>query len=326
MPFHSEFHGIMRRDCAFGNKAGPAVRAPIFLILACGMGMIGSNTSQTITGQAPGVTQYLNPLRMLRTLWRYRDLIGQFTRREIEGRYRGSFLGIVWSFVNPLTMLLIYTFVFGVVFKAKWPNAKTGSLSEFAVTLFCGLTAFNIFSECVARAPGLITGVPNYVKKVIFPLEILPISVLGAALFHAGVSLSILLVANILVSGGLPWTLVLLPVVLLPLLLLALGLSWFLASLGVFVRDIGYTVALMVQVLFFLTPIFYAIENIPEPYRAVIALNPMTTIVEDVRRVVLWGSLPGWGALLLLVVSCGVVMLLGYAWFMKTKKAFADVI
>jgi lipopolysaccharide transport system permease protein len=289
--------------------------------------MLSSNSASTaIDSSSPPLRQFLNPLNFARNLWRQRDLVRQFTRREVEGRYKGSFLGLFWSFVNPLVMLLIYTFVFGVVFKSKWPNAKTGSLSEFAVTLFCGLIAFNIFGECIGRASTLVTSVPNYVKKVVFPLEILPISTLGAALFHAGVSLSILLAANLLLSGVLPWTIVLLPLVLLPLLFLTLGLTWFLASLGVFVRDIGYTVALVVQVLFFLTPIFYAVENIPEPYRSLINLNPLASVVEDFRRVVLWGVVPDWGTLAILLLACGAVMLLGYAWFMKTKKAFGDVL
>jgi lipopolysaccharide transport system permease protein len=279
-----------------------------------------------ITARSEGVLRYLNPIAMARSLWRHRDLIRQFTRREIEGRYKGSFLGLFWSFINPLVLLLIYTFVFGIVFKSKWPNAKTDNLGEFAMTLFCGLIAFNMFAECIGRAAGLVTGAPNYVKKVVFPLEILPISVLGAALFHGGVSLSILLVAKLLVSGVLQWTLLLLPLVLLPLLCLTLGLTWFLSSLGVFVRDIGYTITLVVQALFFLTPIFYAVENIPEPYRMIIGLNPLTPVVENFRRVVLWGSLPDWGGLALLILGCGAVMLLGYAWFMKTKKAFADVL
>lgn len=279
-----------------------------------------------ITARSESVLSYLNPIGMARNLWRHRDLIRQFTRREIEGRYKGSFLGLFWSFINPLVMLLIYTFIFGVVFKARWPNAKTSSLSEFAITLFCGLIAFNVFGECLNRASMLVVGVPNYVKKVVFPLEILPISALGAALFHACVSLCILLVTNVLVLGTLHWTIVLLPLVILPLIFLSLALTWWLASLGVFVRDIGYTVVLIVQVLFFLTPIFYAIENIPEPYRTLIGLNPLTPIVENVRRAILWGLAPDWAELTYWVVATGMLMLLGYAWFMKTKKAFADVL
>lgn len=296
-------------------------------VVPLGNSMLKSNTSRTtITAQSPGVRQYLNPLHLVYTLWRHRDLIRQFTRREIEGRYRGSFLGILWSFVNPLVLLLIYTFVFGIIFKSRWPNAKTDNLSEFAVTLFCGMIAFNIFGECIGRAPLIVVGVPNYVKKVVFPLEILPISSLGTALFHAGIGLIILIAVNLVASGALLWTILFLPIVIVPLLLLTLGLSWLLASLGVFIRDINYTVGLVVQVLFFLTPIFYAVESIPPPFRSVISLNPLTPIIENIRRVVLWGIMPDWASLIVWIFATGVTMILGYAWFMKTKKAFADVI
>ncbi|NOK60614.1 MAG: ABC-type polysaccharide/polyol phosphate export permease [Chloroflexi bacterium AL-W] len=282
--------------------------------------------TKVITARSEPISQFLNPADLIRHLWHHRELIRQFTQREIESRYRGSFLGIIWSFVNPLTLLLIYTFVFGIVLQARWPEARTESLSEFAMILFCGLVAFNIFSECVGRAPAIIINVPNYVKKVVFPLEILPISVLGAALFNALISLSILIVANLFVSQTIAWTLIFVPLVFLPLILLCLGLSWFLASLGVFIRDVSYTVSLIVQVLFFLTPIFYSIEFVPEPFRTIINLNPLTAILENIRRVVLWNELPYWGSLTFAIISSLVVMVLGYAWFMKTKKAFADVI
>ena len=282
------------------------------------------------TARSESVLHYLNPIAMAGNLWRHRDLIRQFTRREIEGRYKGSFLGLFWSFINPLVLLLIYTFVFGIVFQSRWPTAKTGNLSEFAVTLFCGITAFNIFSECIGRAAGIVVGVPNYVKKVVFPLEILPVSTLGAALFHAGVSLAILLIANLLISGALPWTLVFLPVVILPLIFLSLGLTWFLSSLGVFIRDIGYTVTLIVQVLFFLTPLFYAVESIPEPYRSIIQLNPLTSIIENIRLAVLWGDVPDAGAtslsilVMLLVGSMAAFgMLIGKG---RANKAFAGLL
>ncbi len=277
-------------------------------------------------GHGPAAEQHLNPLHLLRHLWRQRELIQQFTRREIEGRYRGSFLGIFWSFINPLILLLIYTFVFGVVFQSRWPQARSESLAEFALVLFCGLIPFNIFSECVSRAPSIIIGVPNYVKKVVFPLEILAVSSVGTALFHALITLSVLLAVNLVVSGALQWTLVLLPLVLLPLIFLSLGLGWLFASLGVFLRDIGYVVALLVQVLFFITPIFYPTQAIPEPFQTVIRSNPLTFVVDSSRMVVLWGQLPDWLSLGLWLIGSAVVMQLGYAWFMKTKKGFADVI
>jgi len=279
----------------------------------------------TTTGLS-SVTQHLNPFNMVRNLWQHYDLLRQFTRRDIEGRYKGSFLGMLWSLVNPLVLLIIYTFVFGIVFQFRWPNTKVANLTEFALVIFCGITAFSIFAESVGRAPGLIVGVPNNVKKVVFPLEILPLSSIGAALFHALISLSILIVWVLFSRGRLPWTLPLLPLVALPLVFLSLGLSWFLASLGVFVRDMGYTIALLVQVLFYVTPIFYSIENVPEPFQTMIRYNPLTTIVENFRRVILWGILPDWLGLAEWLPVSGGLMVLGYAWFMKTKRAFADVI
>lgn len=268
----------------------------------------------------------LNPLAFARHLWSHRDLIAQFTRREIEGRYRGSFLGVLWSLAQPLFMLMVYTVVFGLVFRSRWPQARTGSLSEFALIVFCGLTAFGLFSECVNRAPGIIIGVPNYVKKVVFPLEILPVTVLGAALFHTLVSTGVLLAAQLLLLGTLSWKVILLPVVMLPAVFLSLGAMWLLSSLGVFVRDIGQAIGLLVQALFFFTPIFYALEAIPDQVRPLIALNPMTSVVENVRRVVLWDQRPDLSDLGLWLLITGCFMMVGYAWFMKTKKAFADVL
>jgi lipopolysaccharide transport system permease protein len=286
-----------------------------------------ANATTILNGKPDTLTRYFNPLHLVRSLWRNRDLIIQFTRREIEGRYRGSFLGVIWSFVNPLVQLLIYTFVFGFVFSARWPNASNPeNIYEFAMTLFCGITAFNIFSECVGRSSGLVLSVPNYVKKVVFPLEILPVSVLGAALFHGGISLLILVIGNLLAVGTFSLSIVLLPFALLPLVFLALGLSWFLASLGVFIRDIGYTVTLVLQVLLFTSPIFFPLERIPEPFRSIMAWNPISSIVENFRRVTLWNMQPVWSDLMIWTLITGVIMMGGYAWFMKTKKAFADVL
>jgi lipopolysaccharide transport system permease protein len=268
----------------------------------------------------------LNPLRLGGDLFRNRSLIGQLVEREVGARYRGSFLGLFWSFLNPILLLAIFTFVFGVVFNARWPQHTTGRLSEFAVVLFCGMLVLSLFSECLVRAPGMIVASANYVKRVVFPLEILPVVSLGAALFHALVSLTVLVAAHLAIGGRLHWTLALLPVVAVPLLFLVLGLTWFVASLGVFFRDLHHVVALLVQVLTFLTPVFYPIEALPPGVRPLMRLNPLTVIVESLRRVVLWGLAPEWGGLALWTLVNGVVMLLGYAWFMKTKRAFADVL
>ena len=280
-----------------------------------------------ITSRSESVLHYLNPIAMVQNLWRHRDLIRQFTRREIEGRYKGSFLGLFWSFINPLALLLIYTFVFGIVLKSRWPQARTENIAEFAVILLCGLITFNIFGDTVNRAPTNIVEVPNYVKKVIFPLEVLPISILGSSLFHALIGLFILLSVNLIVSGGsASWTLILLPIIWLPLILLTLGITWFLASLGVFVRDIRYTIAILTQAMFFLTPVFYSIDSVPKEFKLILNINPLAPIIEMTRGVLLWQKIPDFWLVAQLIVIAFIWMIFGYAWFMRTKKAFADVL
>jgi lipopolysaccharide transport system permease protein len=280
----------------------------------------------TFSSRRDSARQYANPIRMFRRLWAQRELIYQFTKRDVQQRYRGSYLGVVWSFATPLALLLVYTFVFSVVFQARWDASVTGSHAEFALALFAGLIAFNIFSETIMAAPGLIVSNPNYVKKVVFPLEILAVSKIGSAVVNSGFSLAILLIGTAVITFSLPWTLILLPLMYVPLLLLCLGLSWFLASLGVFIRDIGPLLAVILQMLFFLTPIFYPISALPPRFQIVLMLNPLTFIVNHFRRVILWGQLPDWGEYALITLATLVVCLLGYIWFMKSKKTFADVI
>ncbi|MGQ9549784.1 MAG: ABC transporter permease [Roseiflexus sp.] len=279
-----------------------------------------------VSTRAEGILALLSPVHLASKLWRHRDLIIQLTRREIEGRYRGAYLGLLWSLAHPLLMLTVYTLVFGVIFQSRWPQSRSDSLAEFALILFAGLSAYSCFSETVGRAAGSIVSVPNYVKKVIFPLEVLPISILGAALFHMLVSISVLLVVHLAIGGGLPWTVVLLPLVSLPLIFLTLGIGWFVASLGVYIRDVGQAVGIVLQLMFFLTPIFYSIDIIPEPFRTLVLFNPMAPITENFRRVLLWGQLPSFPGTLWWILGTGVVMLLGHAWFMKTRKGFADVL
>ncbi len=281
---------------------------------------------QLISAHRDSVRQIANPVKMAQNLWSHRELISQFTRREVLQRYRGSYLGLLWSFATPLALLLVYTFVFSVIFKARWPGMETGSHAEFAVALFAGLIVFNVFSETVLAAPRLIVNNPNYVKKVVFPLEILVVSTLGAALIHSLFSLIILLASEVVVLGGIPWTIIFLPLIYAPLLLLCLGLGWFFASLGVFIRDIHHLLGVVVQMLFFLTPIFYPLEAIPWPYRYAIYLNPLTFIVNHFRRVALFGQLPDWSEFLVMLLLTAGLCLVGYIWFMKSKKTFADVV
>jgi lipopolysaccharide transport system permease protein len=284
------------------------------------------NSAIVISHQPESIWHYANPWRMVAHFAERRELIWQFTLREVQARYRGSYLGILWAFVTPFLMLTVYTFVFSVIFKARWGVSQSESFMDFALILFSGMIAFNVFSDCAARAPTLIVAYPNYVKKVIFPLEILPVSVLGSALIHSLMSLGVVLAGLLISTGRLYGTLIYLPIVYLPLMALSLGLSWFLASLGVFIRDIGNFIGVLITLLFFLTPIIYPISAVPEYIRPIFRLNPLSVIVEDFRRVVMWGQPPDWFWLGGVTLVSGLVMLGGYMWFMKIKRAFADVI
>lgn len=266
-----------------------------------------------------------NPGSIGAGFWRNRELIKQFVKREVSSRYRGSYLGLLWSFINPLVMLGVYSFIFSVVFEVKW-GTGTGSKIEFALVLFCGLTTFNIFAEVVSRAPGLIVANVNYVKKVVFPLEILPVAALGSALVQAAINLSLLVIAALVFAGIFHWTMILFPLVLLPLLLLLLGMGWFLASLGAFLRDIGHVISIAVQVLMFMTPIFYPITAVPQALRWIFDVSPIYHVVDDMRRIFIWGQLPDWRWLILNILLSSLIAVLGYIWFEKTRGGFADVL
>jgi lipopolysaccharide transport system permease protein len=268
---------------------------------------------------------YVHPLTMFRGLSVHRHLATRLVQREIEGRYRGSYLGMLWSLVTPLFMLAIYTFVFSVVFHSRWPSGPADR-AGFALTLFAGLIPFNVFTECINRAPSLIVGNPNYVKRVVFPLEVLPLSVLGSALFHAAVSLGVLVAGLLLFGRGVSATVLLLPVAAVPLVALSLAVSWFLASLGVYLRDTSYVVTIATQALFFVTPLFYPQEAVPAGFRPVLWLNPLTAVVDAFRRTMVFGQLPDWWTWGCVTAGSLVSMLLGYSWFMKTKSGFANVI
>jgi len=249
------------------------------------------------------------------------------TKREVIGRYRGSILGLLWSFVNPLLMLAVYTFVFGLVFKVRLDQADTSDNKfEFALYLFSGLIVFNLFSECISRAPGLILANANYVKKVIFPLEILPWITLGAALFHMSISFLVLSLFLLAIGQTISWVTLFLPIIILPLLLLIMGLSWLLASIGVFVRDIGQLIGIMLTMLLFLSPVFYPASALPESVRGYLFLNPLTFIIEQIRDLLIGGKYPDWFGLGLYYGVALIVFCLGFVWFEKTRKGFADVL
>lgn len=267
----------------------------------------------------------ISPKEMCASFWRNRNLIKNLVMREVIGRYRGSVMGILWSFINPILMLIVYTFVFSVVFKTRWNNGSD-SKTEFALVLFAGLIVFNFFTECITRAPGLILANVNYVKKVVFPLEILPLVSVGSALFHSAVSLVVWLLAYTIIFGVPHATVLLMPLVILPLLLFTIGISWVLASLGVFLRDVAQFMGIITTVLMFLSPIFYPATALPEKYQHWLSINPMTPAIEQARAFLYWGSAPDLQMAAIYLAASSAIAWLGFAWFQKTRKGFADVI
>src|SRR5690606_25465431 len=260
---------------------------------------------------------------MAASLYRNRGLLWNMTRREIWGRYKGSSMGLLWSLFTPLLMLVVYTTVFGGIFQARWGGS--GSTVEFALQLFCGMTLHGLLAECLTRAPNKLFDHANYVKKVVFPLEILPVIVVISALFHALIGVAILVVASTIIHQALFASLLAIPAVLLPLVLLSLGVAWFLSATTVFLRDLTQLTGLLATLLLFLAPVFYPVSMIPEPYRPLMRANPLTIPIEQLRLVIA-GQWPDWLTLAVYSAFSLIFACVGYAWFQKARKGFADVL
>lgn len=285
----------------------------------------------TFTARAGSLVSYMNPVAMMRSLWASRRLIWQFAVHDVQGRYKGQGLGMLWAFITPLLMLGIYTFVFGVIFQARATGVGVEpGLGGTALYIFLGLLVFGIFREMLGRSPGVVVGHPNYVKKVVFPLEILPVSNLLVAMMTFGIGSCVWIAGHVVLTGSLPPpTILLVPLLIVPVCLLALGLSWAIASLAVFIRDIGNVLELLIMMLFFLTPIFYRIDFVPEPFRTIIGLNPLAHVITSVRVVAIDGRLPTASDValeLLWLALSALVALFGYAFFQKSRRAFSDVL
>lgn len=264
----------------------------------------------------------LNPLSMVASLWRHRYLLGQLIKRDVLLRYRGALFGILWVFLSPLLMLAIFAFVIGHVFQARWPQQDTGT--PFWLILFSGLIAFNLFAETVSRSPSSVRGFPSFVKKIIFPVEILPLVPLGAALVHGSFNFLILVVA-LGWTGHLYPQVALYPLLLLPLLLLAVGCAWFLAAWGVFIKDMSQIVPLLVQMLLFLSPVLYPASAVPEVLRPLYHYNPLGAVIEATRSAAL--GLPiSWQPWVLALAIGLAVALLGRLFFQRSREEFADVL
>jgi lipopolysaccharide transport system permease protein len=264
-------------------------------------------------------------LRFPRALWQNRELCWRLSEREVLGRYRGSLLGMAWSFLTPLAMLAVYTFVFSQVFKARWGTLENEGPLGFAVNLFAGLIVFNLFSECANRAPTLVLANPSYVKKVVFPLEILAGVTVGSAGFHALTSLVVLAIFELIAFQSLPYTFVWLPLVWVPLILGCLAFTWVIAALGVFLRDIGQLVGVIVSMLMFLSPVFFPVSALPLQWQPILTLNPLAQVIEQTRKVLIAGEHPQATYLIAGTIIAGLACELSFRLFQKTKRAFADV-
>lgn len=260
-------------------------------------------------------------------MWRHRELTGRLASREVQARYRGSFLGLFWSFLIPLLMLGVYTFVFTVILPARY-GIKEGDVpkAEFAVTLFCGLVLFNFFSETLMRAPQLIISNVNYVKKVVFPLEVLPISILLANLVHMLISSVILVLGLFILLHHFSLSMLYFPLTLIPLFMLISGLSWIIAALGVYIRDISQIIVVAIQFLMFMTPIFYSADVVPKKFAWVFYFNPLALIINEARQVMIWNQPLNWTEWGILTGATFLFMILGYAYFMAHKPRFADML
>lgn len=267
-------------------------------------------------------TVFTNPLRIGSEIWRHRYLLGQLVKRDVLLRYRGAMFGVMWIFLSPLLMLVIFAFVFGHVFQARWTQHDSGL--PFWLLLYSGLIVFNIFAETISRASSSVRGYPSFVKKIIFPVHILPVVPLGAALVHGAFNFLILLAA-LAWTGSLHVQILLFPLLLLPILLLALGLSWFVAAWGVFIKDMTQIVPMFVQMLLFLSPVFYPVSAVPEALQVFYQYNPLGVVIETSRAVVV-GKPIEWGAWSTALGLCFGVSMLGYVFFQHSREEFADAL
>lgn len=256
----------------------------------------------------------------------HHDLIARLVRRDVEQRFRGSRLGWAWLLLQPLVTIATFYFVFVVVFNNRWGNADEPT-GEFILALFVGILVFNVFSEIVGKSPGLISGNVNFVKKVVFPLDILPVVSALSALVLFVLGACIWLITFMLVRGGLPPMMALVaPLFLVPIVLYAVGTTWVLSAISVYFRDIGQAVPLVLQALIFLTPVLYPLDRVPGALRGVLMANPLTIPLEAMRNACLSGSLPDLAPLSFNLAGGLAVAAIGHAFFQRARLGFADVL
>jgi lipopolysaccharide transport system permease protein len=264
---------------------------------------------------------------MVASVWRHRSLFATLVHREIVGRYKGSLLGVLWSFLTPLLMVTVFTFVFGEVFQSRWPGSQQAGGIDFAAALFAGLLVYTLFSDAMSKAPSLIIGQANYVKKVVFPLDIIAWVSVTASFVQWLAAYLILVLLLVFSSWGVNVDMLLLtPLLLLPYLLMLVGLSWMVSAVCVYFRDLSHLVQPLLTALLFLSPVFYAVSSVPESVRWLYALNPITEMIDAVRAMVLQHAWPQWASYARLWAFSLVTLMLGFVFFQKTRKGFADVV
>jgi len=259
---------------------------------------------------------------IIRALLQHRYLIGQLIKRDVLLRYRGAYIGLLWVFINPLIMLAIFSFVFGQIFQARWPSM--GGDVPYAINLYCGLIAFNLFAEAVGRSPVSVRGYPNYVKKIIFPVQILPVVPLGSGIIHAFFNF-IILICALVWTGNLHISILLFPILLIPLVLVGIGLSWFFAAWGVFIKDMSQIVPVFVQMLMFLSPVLYPVQAVPEGLRVIYTINPLSAVIEALRASMSAAAVD-WSSWAVSLSISFVVFVLGWLFFQHNRDEFADVL
>lgn len=255
----------------------------------------------------------------------HRSLTWEMTKRDVLGRYRGASFGLLWSLISPFFMLLIYTLAFGYLLKARWPGTS-GNMADFAMLLSLGLIVHGFLAECLNRSPMLIVSNANLVKRIVFPLQILPWTIMLSALFHALANSLVFMVLNFALRGELVPTLPLLPLVLVPLAIAALGVGWLVSALSVFLRDIAQVTGVLTTALLFLSSAIVPVSTLPESYQWVFRANPLTFIIDQAREVAFWGRMPDWSGLCLYAAGALVFAYLSHALFQKLRRGFADVL
>ncbi len=284
--------------------------------------------TMVISPHGPSLAKWLNPVAFARTMFGHRNLIWQFVKRDLLNRTRGTHLGFAWDILNPLLMLVVYTFVFNTILQVRLSGKPQEGPFEYALYLFAGLTAFQMFAEPFGRSAAQITSKRNFVKKMAFPLEIFAVSGVLTSVAHAAVGFALVFLATLIIpSSSVSWTALLLPILLLPAIFLAIAAGWSLGAMGVYYRDLQQFLGSSVtRLLFFATPIIYSIDTVPVKFVWILYLNPLTVVVSGVRSVVLAGEQPNWLAWGIWTAISLVAMLMSYAIFMRTRRGFADVI